>query len=58
MISEDRRRTEKWLDGAAACVGITISDTYREHVVAQLELNESLIKPLLQFDLPTTDTDK
>jgi len=51
----DRQQLERWLEGAAAAVNLDIAAPHREPVVAQLELNLALIRPLLDFDIPATD---
>jgi len=56
-MNEDTKRLDLWLEGAAATVGLEIPEIYRKHVIAQLELNRSLIAPLLDFELPTADFD-
>jgi len=56
MIANEEQLAS-WLDGAAAAVGLEIPEAYRKDVIAQLELNRSLIAPLLDFELPTADCD-
>jgi Protein of unknown function (DUF4089) len=54
---ENEEQLALWLDGAAATVNLEIPESYRKDVIAQLELNRSLIAPLLNFELPTADFD-
>lgn len=56
-MSENEKQLALWLDGAAAAVNIEIPDSYRKDVIAQLELNRSLIAPLLDFEIPAADLD-
>jgi hypothetical protein len=54
---EDHRKTDLWLEGAASAVNLEIPPAYRDEVRSQLELNRSLIAPLLDFELPAPDRD-
>lgn len=48
---EDEKKIDAWLKGAASAVGLEIPQSYRDEVRSQLELNRSLISPLLDFEL-------
>jgi hypothetical protein len=54
---EDQKKIDVWLEGVAMAVNLEIPESYRKDVIAQLELNRSLIAPLLDFELPATDDD-
>ncbi len=56
-MSGNEEQLALWLDGAASSVNLEIPDAYRKDVLAQLELNRSLIAPLLDFEIPATDLD-
>lgn len=56
-MSNDSTKLDLWLQGAATAIGIEIQECDREAVIAQLELNRSLIAPLLDFEIPITDVD-
>lgn len=54
---DDPKNLNMWLEGTAAAVDLKIPAAYREDVILQLEMNRSLIAPLLDFELPAASYD-